>query len=160
MVTHLGPSARVNSLFLFLGSWDIKGGTCETDPAGNWRAGGSAVGDRLRHGRLLFTEESVFRVNYRSTQCVQAAARGMAFTPHRIYLPVLFSVRPLPAGAPGDQPTLGVHDSTQNPFLHLLFVSMSLMISCALFFLMHETDLPSFFSRCPSFLPLFFSVCF
>lgn len=90
--------------------------------------------------------------SYRShTACVWAAERGMAS--HCIDVPVPFSVHPVPAGALGDQQTLGVRDSTQSPFLHSLFVSMARMISCALF-LTHETNLPSFNDF------LFFGVCF
>lgn len=61
--THSWQNTCVNS-FVLSGSWDIKGGSCETDPAGNWRAGGSAVVDTLRHGKLPFTKERVFRANY------------------------------------------------------------------------------------------------
>lgn len=60
--TFISEHSR-NLLFVLSGSWDIKGGACETDPAGNWRAGGSAVADTPRHGKLPFTQEGVWGAN-------------------------------------------------------------------------------------------------
>lgn len=106
--------------------------------------------DSPRHGNLPFTEEAVFGANYHTLHVCER--HGIAL--HCIDVPVTFSVHPLPAGALGDQQTLGVHESTQNPFLHSLFVSMTRTISCALL-LTHETDLPSFLPSFTDVIPFF-----
>lgn len=106
--------------------------------------------DTPRHGNLPFTEEAVFGANYHTLHVCER--HGIAL--HCIDVPATFSVHPLPAGALGDQQTLGVHESTQNPFLHSLFVSMTRTISCALL-LTHETEVPSFLPSFTDVIPFF-----
>lgn len=114
------------SLFVLTGSWDIKGGSCETDPAGNWRAGGSAVVDTPRHGKLPFTEEWVFRANYHTPHacvCERLWEAWHRTAPHRrsSYVLRLSSACWCPRWSTDTGST--VHDSTQNPFLHSLFLT-------------------------------------
>lgn len=124
-------STHLISSFVLLGSWDIKGGACETDPAGNWRARGSAVVDTRATGSCLSPRKKCSELIITHCLCMSGCVRhGIAL--HCIDVPVTFSVRPLPDGALGDQQILGVHDSTQNPFLHSLLASLTRIISFVL----------------------------
>lgn len=118
-------------MFVFLGSWDIKGGSCETDLAGNWGAGGSAVVDKPRPQEAAFYRGLGVRGLLPHTA---SGRHGIAL--HCIDVPVLFPVWFSACWCPRHWE----YSTRQHPgsfyafFLHSAFISIPLLISCALFF--------------------------